>query len=195
MINSHTKDPETGRVPPEASVSVICIAAILTPVGQLIFSWTSLPASIPWIVCLLAGIPFGAGNTIISIYGFNYIAGSYGIYAASALAGNAVLRSIFGATLPLAGTTMYNALGPRWAGTLLGALEVVFIPLPFVFYKWGHLIRRKSPVIKKMREDQERMEMKRSRAERRVRLERGKEDGVEVGGDLEKAEDIAEKKN
>ena len=32
MINSHKKDPETGKVPPEAMVSVVAIAAVLVPV-------------------------------------------------------------------------------------------------------------------------------------------------------------------
>jgi hypothetical protein len=43
LVNSHKKDPETGRVLPEASVSIVCIASILCPLGQLWFSWTSVP--------------------------------------------------------------------------------------------------------------------------------------------------------
>lgn len=50
---------------------------------------------------ILAGIPFGAGNAGVFIYASNYLVQSYGVYAASALAGNAVLRSVMGATLPL----------------------------------------------------------------------------------------------
>jgi hypothetical protein len=37
MINSHTPDPATGKPPPEAMVSVVCIAAVAIPVGELIF--------------------------------------------------------------------------------------------------------------------------------------------------------------
>lgn len=188
MINSHAKDPETGRVPPEASVSIMCIAAILVPIGELIFAWTSLP-KVHWIVSIMAGIPFGAGNTIIFIYASNYIAGSYGIYAASALAGNSVLRSIVGGTLPLAGTTMLKNLTPQWAGTLLGVLEILCIPIPFVFYKWGHQIRQKSPLIKQMREDQERSRVKKAAAERRAQLSRARETGEAGITDLEKAGD------
>ncbi len=168
MINCHKPDPETGDIPPEAAVSAVCIAAILAPVGQLIFSWTSAPASIHWIWSLLAGVPFGAGNTLIFIYATNYIAGSYGIYSASALAGNSIARSLVGGTLPLAGPAMYAALTPQWAGTLLGFLEVALIPIPFVFYKWGKKIRERSPLIKRMREDQIRMERRVRRQERRV---------------------------
>ncbi|KAA8566455.1 hypothetical protein EYC84_009018 [Monilinia fructicola] len=151
MINSHKKDPETGKVPPEASVSVICIAAILCPIGQLWFSWTCVPITIHWIWPILAGIPFGAGNTLVFIYGTNYLAGSYGIYSASALAGNSMFRSILGGTLPLAGPTMYRALQPHWAGTLLGLVQ----------------IRAKSPLIKQMRDEQERNDARAARAKRK----------------------------
>ena len=77
MINSHKKDPETGKVPPEAMVSVVCIAAVLAPVGELWFAWTCVPP-VHWIWPILAGIPFGAGNTAVFIYASNYLAHSYG---------------------------------------------------------------------------------------------------------------------
>lgn len=41
MINGHDKDPETGVVPPEAAVSIICIGAFLIPIGQLWVCCTS----------------------------------------------------------------------------------------------------------------------------------------------------------
>ncbi len=127
IINSHPKDPETGRVQPEATASVMLIGAVLhthraagvfldVPPGHntlghckrapgLTPSWRKkreLTSEQP----IAFGIPFGMGNTLSFIYGSNYLAGSYGIYAASALAGNAVTRSLFGGTLPLAGPAM-----------------------------------------------------------------------------------------
>lgn len=163
MINAHKPDPETGRPPPEAGVSIICIGAVLLPIGQIWFSWTGTP-EYHWILPILAGVPFGAGNCCIFIYGSNYLVHSYGIYAASALAGNAVLRSILGATLPLAGPSMYATLGPHWAGTLLGLLEAVCIPIPIIFYVYGYRIRQKSALIRSMQEDKTKFENKRARA-------------------------------
>ena len=180
MINAHAPDPETGKPPPEAMVSVVCIASILIPVGEIWFSWTCTP-NVHWILPILAGIPFGAGNAGIFIYASNYLVHSYGIYAASALAGNAVLRSILGATLPLAGPTIYASLGPHWAGTLLGLLEVICIPIPFVFYRYGSKIRMKSGLIRSMQEDKDRQERKRLRAEDKARLAAEKRAEAEVG--------------
>ncbi|EPE26017.1 MFS general substrate transporter [Glarea lozoyensis ATCC 20868] len=182
VINSHPKDPETGRPYPEASVSIICFASFLCPIGQIWFSWTATPVTIHWIWPILAGVPFGAGNCLVFIYASNYLAGSYGIYAASALAGNAVVRSALGGTLPLAGPAMYKALTPHWAGTLLGLVQIALIPIPFVFYKWGDRIRARSPMIKQMREDNEKGQKRAARAKRhqeRLALERGEIKGDE----------------
>lgn len=125
-------------------------------------------------------------NTLCFIYGTSYLATSYGNFAASALAGNTVMRSLFGATLPLAGPTMYAALTPQWAGTLLGLLEVVLIPIPIVFWRYGARIRARSPVIRGMREEQERQDRKRARqaerTQRRLQQSAAGEDGG--GGDV-----------
>ncbi|KAI1372173.1 polyamine transporter 3 [Hypoxylon crocopeplum] len=198
IINSHPKDPRTGRVPPEATARVMIIGAILVPIGQLVFSWTCLPATIHWAIPIAFGIPFGMGNSLSFIYGSNYLAGAYGIYAASALAGNAVTRSFFGGTLPLAGPSMYAALTPQWAGTLLGLMEAAMIPIPIIFYRYGERIRARSSVIRQMREDQEKNERRAARTQRRRARARDDEEKSreptlmkEVGeklvsGDLEK---------
>lgn len=168
LINSHKPDAE-GNIPPESMMSIVCIAAVCIPVGELWFAWTCLPTSIHPAASIAAGIPFGAGNGAVFIYASNYLAHSYGIYAASAMAGNAVVRSILGGTLPLLGPTLYRTLGANWASTLLGLLEVLIIPIPFAFYKYGAKIRKKSALITEMRENEERQEKKRKKAEERLR--------------------------
>lgn len=70
-----------------------------------------------------------------------YLADAYTIYAASAIAANAVLRSIFGALLPLGGPSMYRALGLGWGNSLLGFIALALIPVPMVLYKYGERIR------------------------------------------------------
>lgn len=167
MINAHKPDPETGRPPPEAMVSIVCIAAICVPIGEMIFAWTCTP-NVHWIAPILAGVPFGFGNCIVFIYASNYLVHSYGIYAASALAGNAVFRSMMGGTLPLAGPSLYNSLGPHWAGTLLSCLEFLCVPIPFVFYRYGHKIRMKSALIRQMQDDKRRLEEKKRKNEARM---------------------------
>lgn len=175
MINRHKPDAD-GNVPPEAMLSIVCVAAILVPVGQIWFAWSCYPTSVHWAVPIAAGIPFGFGNGAVFIYSGNYLAYSYGIYAASAMAGNALMRSLMGGTLPLAGPAMYRAMGANWAGMLLGLLEVVIIPIPFLFYRYGGRIREKSTMIREMRENEERQERKKKKAQERLRM-------AEVNGD------------
>lgn len=175
MIDAHKKDPETGLAPPEAMVSVIIISAISLAVGEIWFAWTCTP-NVHWIWSILAGIPFGAGNAGCFIYSNNYLVHSYEIYAASALAGNAVLRSLMGATLPLAGPALYSALGANWAGTLLGLLEALCIPIPVVFYLYGHKIRMKSSLIREMQEDKRRQDDKKAMA-----LEKAQREAINRG--------------
>jgi hypothetical protein len=121
---------------------------------------------------------------------------SYGIYAASALAGNAVLRSVLGATLPLAGPSLYASLGPHWAGTLLGLLEAVCIPIPIIFYVYGHRIRQKSALIRSMQEDKTKFEKKRARAAERgmARMEAEAEAGAGMETGAAVGEEVVEEK-
>ncbi|KAL4969624.1 MFS transporter [Aspergillus stella-maris] len=153
IINLHRKDPKTGEVPPESMALIVIFGATLLAIGQLWFAWTCQPSTIHWIVPILAGVPFGAGNVCVFIYATNYLARSYGIYTASALSGNMFLRSLMGACLPLAGPSMYKTLGLNWASTLLGAVETVCIAIPVVFYFYGHRIRMASPLIQAIEGD------------------------------------------
>lgn len=65
--------------------------------------------------------------------------------------------------MPIVGTYLYAGIGPNWAGTLLGLLEVAIVPIPFVFYKYGYKIRRKSALIVRMQEEKRKLEGKRER--------------------------------
>ena len=74
---------------------------------------------------------------------------------------------MMGGLLPLAGSALYRQLGPHWAGTLLGLLEVCLIPIPFVFYKYGHRIRLRSSLIRDMQRDKARLAGKRAEQSRK----------------------------
>lgn len=150
LINRHPVDARTGKRAPESAVSVIIIAAVLAPVGQLIFALTSLPTSIPWIASIIGGVLFGFGNTVIFTYGTNYVAASYGMFASSALVSNVVCRSLLAAGLVEAGERFYHALSPRLAGIVLAALEFGLIPIPVLFYIWGHKVRVRSRALKRL---------------------------------------------
>lgn len=66
--------------------------------------------------------------------------------AASALAAITLLRSLFGAFLPMAGPPMYESLDLGWGNSLLGFIGLAFIPVPYLFWKYGERIRHRWPV-------------------------------------------------
>jgi hypothetical protein len=66
--------------------------------------------------------------------------------AASALAANGVLRSLFGTFLPLAAPKLYASLGYGWGNTIFGFLALAFMPVPVLFYKYGAYLRNRFQV-------------------------------------------------
>lgn len=61
--------------------------------------------------------------------------------AASALAANTILRSIAAGLLPLAGTPLYDRLDLGWGNSLLGFLAIMFLPVPWLLYRYGKQLR------------------------------------------------------
>lgn len=76
--------------------------------------------------------------------GFAVDSDTYLASAASALAINTVCRSAFGAGFPLFASQMYDKLGVPGASSLLGGLAILFLPAPFILFRWGKKIREMS---------------------------------------------------
>lgn len=135
------EEKHNGFAPPEARLAPCLIASVTIPVGLFWFAWTNYP-SIHWIVCIIAGAPFGFGMVLVFLSIMNYLIDAYTIFAASVLAANSVLRSLFGAAFPLFTTYMYQDLGIHWASSIPAFLAVACVPFPFLFYKYGPRIRK-----------------------------------------------------
>jgi len=131
-----------GNAPPEARLPPTMIGSIGLPIGMFWFAWTNYP-SIHWSVCIIGTAPFGFGMVLVFLSIMNYLIDSYVIYAASVLAANSVLRSLFGAAFPLFTTYMFKNLGIHWASSIPAFLSLACVPFPFLFYKFGKSIRMK----------------------------------------------------
>ena len=126
--------------PPEARLPPSMIGSVCIPIGLFIFAWTNYP-SIHWSVSVIFTAPFGFGMVLVFLSIMNYLIDAYTIYAASVLAANSVLRSLFGAVFPLFTTYMYNGLGIHWASSIPAFLALACVPFPFLFYRFGPKIR------------------------------------------------------
>lgn len=93
---------------------------------------------------VLSGLFTGFGIFSIFLSLLNYIVDAYLMFAASAIAANTFMRSIFGGIFPLFATQMFNGMGIQWASTLIGCVAVVLAPMPVFFYLYGKRLRAKS---------------------------------------------------
>lgn len=132
-----------GYTTPEARLPMAMIGGIVLPIGLFWFAWTNSP-SVPWASSVVASIPFGFGMVLIFLSITNYLIDSYTIFAASVLAGSGILRSLIGAAFPLFTSQMFDRLGIHWASSIPAFLALACVPLPFIFYKYGAAIRKKS---------------------------------------------------
>ncbi|CAI6240135.1 unnamed protein product [Periconia digitata] len=133
---------KSGFAPPEARLHPCIVGGSALPIGLFWFAWTNSP-SLPWAASVAAGIPFGFGMVLIFLSILNYLIDAYTIFAASVLAANGIIRSLFGAAFPLFTSQMYSRLGIHWASSVPAFLALACLPFPFLFYKYGATIRKK----------------------------------------------------
>ena len=86
------------------------IGGVSFTIGLFWFGWTGYTNSIPWIVPTLAGLFLGFGIYTIFLQLMNYIIDSYLMFAASAIAGNTMLRSLCGFVFPMFATQMFDGM-------------------------------------------------------------------------------------
>ncbi|KAL4892050.1 major facilitator superfamily domain-containing protein [Aspergillus ambiguus] len=135
-------DRHGGFAPPESRLPPVMLSAVCIPVGLFWFAWTNSP-SIHWMASIAAGVPFGFGILLIYLGITSYLIDAYTIFAASVLAANATLRSVFAACSPLFTTYMYDGLGIHWGSSIPAFLTVACMPFPFLFYRYGRAIRER----------------------------------------------------
>lgn len=132
-----------------------CIGGPMMAISMFWLGWTANP-TISWAVPFLSGFFFGLGDLIIFGPLLNYLADSYGLFAASAMAASSSSRSIVGAVLPLTSYPLYERLGIAWATTLLACLTLILSATPFVFMRYSQTLRDRSKFCKMLQANNER---------------------------------------
>jgi DHA1 family multidrug resistance protein-like MFS transporter len=129
---------------PEWRLPPVIMGGVSFAGGLFWFGWSGYRADIHWIVPTLSGLLTGFGLLSIFLQSLNYLVDAYLMFAASAIAANTFLRSLAGAGFPLFSQYMFKALGVNWAGTLLGCVALLLVPIPVCFLIYGERIRRRS---------------------------------------------------
>jgi hypothetical protein len=113
-------------------------------ITQQWFAWTAR-SDVSWASPVVSAIPFAWGNLACFIAAANYLIDTYqALNGASALAANGFLRYVLGAVFPLFTLQMYRNLGIDWATSLLAFISVALLPVPWVLFKYGKVIRERS---------------------------------------------------
>ncbi|KXH48589.1 major facilitator superfamily transporter [Colletotrichum nymphaeae SA-01] len=130
-----------GVYEPEMRLPDCIYFAALLPVTFFWYGWTA-QFHTHWAAPVVGLLPFG-----IAILGIwqpiqAYVIDAYPAYAASGMAAFTVFRSVVAAFLPMAGPSMYDALGLGWGNSLLGFIAVALIPVPALIYRYGGRLRK-----------------------------------------------------
>lgn len=131
------------RAVPEKRLPPMMFGAIIFPVGQFLVGWTADP-KYNAVAPIIGTILTGAGFFTIFQAGLNYLVDTFTAYAASAVAVNTFLRSVFAAVFPLVVGPMFHNIGTGPGLSIMGGFSALLLPVPFVFYIYGKKIRARS---------------------------------------------------
>lgn len=131
----------SGEWKPEYRLPPLLPGSLLVPIGLLWFGW-SAEAHVHWIIPIIGTTWVGLGTLSIFMPVQTYLIDAFPLYAASASAASTVVRSLAGAFLPLAGPSLYSALGQGWGNTVLALVALAFTPVAWVLLKYGERIRK-----------------------------------------------------
>jgi MFS transporter, DHA1 family, multidrug resistance protein len=128
----------------EDRLPVAMFGGCLFAITMFWFAWSAEFNSVHWIVPTIAGTVLATSILLIFVAYLNYLTDTYLMYTASAMAANTICRSACGAAAPLYTQHMFDALGVGGGGSLIGGVAVLLAPIPFIFYRYGEPIRKRS---------------------------------------------------
>jgi len=155
LARRHTEHIRGAPVEPEFRLWPAMIAAPLLPISLFWLGWTNRPDISIW-SGLAACFCFGLVLIATYVSSYEYIIDSYQDHAAIALASITMVRYLIAGGVVMAARPMYERLGVSWTMTLLGCIGTVLAPAPWVFWKFGRKLRKKSPYAKGPEEDHDR---------------------------------------
>lgn len=136
------------HVSPEKRLFPAMLGTILMPISLFWLAFSGKKSINPF-VPLSSGFLFGLAYVLnmlcMPIYN-NDIYGSK--YAASVLAATTSLRFTISAVFPLFTKSIIDRLGMQNALCLLAGVTILMIPIPFIFYRWGPVLRDNSRYLR-----------------------------------------------
>lgn len=131
-----------GKSQPEFRLPLANIGSILIPASLFWFAWT-VQYRVHWAASIAATYFYGVGQVIVFNTVQNYYIDAFSKYAASAIAGGSVFRSLLGGVVPLFAPMLFESVGYGWGISCFAFVAVVIAPSPLLFYYFGARIRER----------------------------------------------------
>lgn len=133
---------------PESKLDSLWTSCPALAVGFWIFAWTIPPLvpNVPWPVSMVGLIFVGYATNDLSFLLFSYLTDAYGAQAASACSALSISRTVVASVYPLFTYQMYSGtgLGSNLATTIWAAIATALCVAPFLFSRYGKMLRKKS---------------------------------------------------
>jgi hypothetical protein len=151
-----------GEFVPEERLWFAMLGAPAIPISLFWMGWTSnvsrhasssnqprllltvLQASISIWSPITASVLLGYGLICIFMTAYMYIIDSYEVYAASALTFVTFTRYLIAGVMTVVGVPLCKNVSHHWVLTILGCVSILMTPIPYVFYRYGYLVRRRN---------------------------------------------------
>ena len=128
---------------PERRLPLMMWIPPIVPAAIFWYGWTA-DKHVHWIVPILGTFFVGLGSFFIVMPAQTYLVDIFGAHAAaSAIAANNMVKNVFGAFLALTAPPLYDHLGLGWGNSLLGFVCIAFVPVPFLFSRYGEWLRKR----------------------------------------------------
>lgn len=141
-----SQDPNHKMVPEERLYGAM-FGSIFLPIGLFCYSFTQY-GYLPWIAPTISLAPIAFGTYFVFEATYSFTSDCYGENSGSAIAGQGLLRNTLGAVTPLFATQFFTNVGSQYAGLILALVGSVLSLIPFVFFKYGHILRKRSKLAR-----------------------------------------------
>lgn len=125
---------------PEDRLPPLLVGSVLIPAGFFWYGWATQYHT-HWIIPIVGSALVSIGAMFCFLPVSVYLVDAYTVFAASATAGNLVVRSIVSAALPLASEPLYDDVGYGWGNSIFAFIALAFLPVPFLLVHYGEYLR------------------------------------------------------
>ena len=143
LVKWVARSKQSAEPGPEQRLTPSLLAAPLLAGSLFWLGWTNF-ATISFWSDLIACCVFGFSVYVLFTSTYHYLLDTYGSVASSAMAAATFTRYMASGGMIMATEPMYDAIGVQWSLTIFGCVAAALVPVPWLFWWYGEIIRKRS---------------------------------------------------